>query len=222
MSLSLYQIFAPLMRRFRGQRFAIFKQYLSPQRTDQLLDVGGYPGFWTQHEPTVGSIDTLNVHEVPWEQGSHPNYQIRTLLGDGRALTAPDQSYQILFSNSVIEHVGTWEDQQAFAREARRVGKDLWVQTPAYECPIEPHYVGLYIHHLPKKWQMALVRWVTLWGWVHRPTREQVAYEVNSIRLLTRREMDLLFPDCEILTERLLGLIPKSYIAIRKQRPQVA
>jgi hypothetical protein len=44
-----------------------------------------------------------------------------------------------------------------------------------------------------------------------------VDYEVNSIRLLTRKEMAILFPDCEILTERMLGIIPKSYIAFRKR-----
>lgn len=77
--------------------------------------------------------------------------------------------------------------------------------------------MGLYIHHLPKKWQLKLVRWITFWGWLHRPTSQQVASEVNSIRLLTRKEMETLFPDCEILTERLLGLFPKSYIAFRRK-----
>ena len=155
---------------------------------------------------------------MAWDTDSFPAHQIRMFVGDGRALEAPDQSYDILFSNSVIEHVGTWEDQQAFADEARRVGKDLWIQTPAYECRIEPHYVGFYIHRFPKKWQKALSRWITLRGWIHRPTQAQVDDEVNSIRLLTREEVATLFPDCEILTERMLGLIPKSYIAFRKAR----
>jgi hypothetical protein len=53
-----------------------------------------------------------------------------------------DQEYDIAFSNSVIEHVGDWERQAAFASEIRRVGKNLWIQTPAKECPIEPHYLA--------------------------------------------------------------------------------
>ena len=39
---------------------------------------------------------------------------------------------------------------------------------------------------------------------------------VDYTRLLTKREMKELFPDCEIRTERLLFVIPKSYIAIRR------
>jgi hypothetical protein len=38
---------------------------------------------------------------------------------------------------------------------------------------------------------------------------------VDSTRLLTKREMRQLFPDCVILTERLLGVFPKSYVAYR-------
>jgi len=196
----------------------MFRDRLSPRPSDTLLDVGGYPGFWTQYEPVVGRLDCLNIHEVAWEDSLSPAHQIRTMVGDGCALDQTDGSYDILFSNSVIEHVGTWEQQQAFASEARRVGRDLWIQTPAHECPIEPHYMGMYIHHLPKGWQLRLIRWVTLWGWLHRPSKEQIQHEVKTIRLLTRQEMTLLFPDCEILTERLFGLIPKSYIAIRKKR----
>lgn len=216
MRLNIYQLFSPFMRRFRRRRFTTFKEHLNPQPDDRILDVGGYPAFWVEYEPVARSIECLNVHEVPWDTARHPGHGIRTLVGNGCDLAFSDRSYDILFSNSVIEHVGTWEDQQDFAREARRVGQALWIQTPAYECPLEPHYVGFYIHHLPKKWQLKLVRWVTLWGWLHRPTKEQVAAEVNSIRLLTRKEMETLFPDCEILTERLLGFLPKSYIATRK------
>lgn len=217
MGINIYQLLSPFMRRFRQRRFDRFKVHLEPGQRDQMLDVGGYPGFWTQYEPVVKSIDCLNIHEVAWEPGQHPAHNIRMQVGNGCDLTFPDQAYDILFSNSVIEHVGGWEEQQAFAREARRVGGRLWIQTPAHEGPLEPHYVGLYIHHLPKKWQLKLVRWITFWGWLHRPTPQQVASEVNSIRLLTRKEMETLFPDCEILTERLLGLFPKSYVAVRRK-----
>jgi hypothetical protein len=129
----------------------------------------------------------------------------------------PDRSYDILFSNSVIEHVGDWPRQQQFAAEARRVGRALWVQTPAYECPIEPHYMTPFIHYFPPSFQRKIARWFTVWGLIERPNREQVEAMVGSIRLLRKAEMSRLFPDCEIITERLLWLIPKSYIAIRRR-----
>ena len=127
-----------------------------------------------------------------------------------------DKSYDIGFSNSVIEHVGSWERQQQFASEIRRVARSLWVQTPAYECPIEPHYLTPFIHYFPRSFQKKILRWCTLWGWLEHPTREQIDSMVETTRLLCKSEMQQLFPDCEIITERMLWIIPKSYIAIRR------
>ena len=219
--MNIYGLLKPLMSRFRHRRFVLFKDRLSPTLKDKMLDVGGFPGFWTQQAPIVSCIECLNIHEVQWEPECAPGHHITMSRGNGCALEMPDQAFDIVFSNSVIEHVGTWEEQKTFALEARRVGRKLWIQTPAYECPVEPHYVGFYIHRLPKNWQLKLIRWCTLWGWLARPKPEQVAHEVRTIRLLKKREMEELFPDCEILTEKLFGILPKSYIAIRHSDSRV-
>jgi hypothetical protein len=127
----------------------------------------------------------------------------------------PDQSYDIAFSNSVIEHLSTLDRQRAFASEILRVGKRVWVQTPAYECPIEPHFLTPFIHWLPNKLQKQLARHLSVWGLVNRPSSKQVHEMVNTTRLLNKQEFCILFPGCEIITERLLGIFPKSYIAVR-------
>jgi hypothetical protein len=132
-----------------------------------------------------------------------------------------DFDYDIVFSNSVIEHVGSWEDQQAFAREVRRVGKKVWVQTPAMECPIEPHYLAPFMHWLPKYIQRRLIRWCSVYGLVQRPSQKEVKQMVDSIRLISKAEMNELFPDCEILIERMFCIFPKSYIAVRKGEPVI-
>jgi hypothetical protein len=90
------------------------------------------------------------------------------------------------------------------------------VQTPAYECPIEPHYLTPFVHYLPRTWQKKILRWGTVYGWLTRPNSETVNEVVDTTRLLRKGEMQQLFPDCEIRTERMLGFIPKSYIAIRR------
>lgn len=51
----------------------------------------------------------------------------------------PDKSFDVVFSNSVIEHVGDDEKQAQFALEVRRIGKSYWVQTPSKYFPIEAH-----------------------------------------------------------------------------------
>jgi len=50
-----------------------------------------------------------------------------------------DGEFDLVFSNSVIEHVGDFERMRQFVHEARRVAKSYWIQTPSKWFPIEPH-----------------------------------------------------------------------------------
>jgi len=66
-------------------------------------------------------------------------------------LNYSDNEFDICFSNSVIELVGSFEDQRKFANEIRRVGRKLWVQTPARSFFFEPHYLyAIYLLFLQK------------------------------------------------------------------------
>lgn len=215
MSFSIHTLYRSIFKIWRRQRFHLFLRLMKPNPSDTLLDVGGYPGFWTPYPQVVKQIDSLNLHEVHWSGEEAPDHRIRLLIGDGCDLPMPDKSYDIGFSNSVIEHVGSWDRQQRFASEIRRVAKALWVQTPAYECPIEPHYIAPFIHYFPPSFRAKIARWCTLWGWIERPNREQIDAMVET-RLLRKSEMRELFPDCEILTERMFWILPKAYIAVRK------
>jgi hypothetical protein len=212
---SIYHtVYARIFKIWRRKRFELFVQLVSPKSDQRLLDVGGSPAFWTEHPVMFGQVDVLNIHPFVWEE--QPEYHIQTCVGDGCSLQFADKNYDLVFSNSVIEHVGSWERQQAFAKEMRRVGKSVWVQTPAFECPIEPHYLAPFVHWLPKSIRGTIIRWLTPRGWLGKLSPKEVAEMVETTRLLTKREMRILFPDCEIYTERLLGVIPKSYIALRK------
>jgi hypothetical protein len=113
----------------------------------------------------------------------------------------------------VIEHVGEIEQQEEFARELSRVGKRLWIQTPAWECPVEPHYLGLFFHWLPRRWHILFARWFSVVGLTKAADLESIA---TTTRLIRKREFSQLFPDCRILTERFLFVFPKSYIAVRR------
>lgn len=137
------------------------------------------------------------------------------VVGNGCELEYADESYDIVFSNSVIEHLGTWENQIRFANEARRVGGKLWIQTPAREFFIEPHFIAPFIHWMPKSARKRLLRYFTVWGWLSKPTPEQVDSAIAEIRLLSYEEMLQLFPDCEIYRERFLFFFTKSYSAHR-------
>jgi len=170
---------------WRPRRIRLLRRLLTPAATDTLLDVGGYPSYWLGVPQFVGRIDTLNLHPVDWDARVHPGYRIGTLVGDACHLSIPDGAYDIAHSNSVVEHVGDWDRQREFAREVRRVGRSVWVQTPARAFPLEPHYLALFLHWLPKRIERRLVRRLSLWGLTSRPSPAEVAKLVDGTRLLT-------------------------------------
>lgn len=215
--MNIHRIYNWIFKIWRVRRYALFINTINPTRQTRILDVGGYPATWTKFEPRAQSILCLNIHSIDWNPNQSPQHNISVALGDARHMKhINNQAYDVVFSNSVIEHVGDWTDQQAFAHEARRVGGKLWIQTPARGCPIEPHYIAPFIHWFPKNLQRKLIPWCSLYGLIQRPTSDDITKVVDSIRLLTKSEVKTLFPDCEILVERIFFIIPKSYIAVRK------
>jgi hypothetical protein len=191
-----------------------FIDQLKPSKDDRILDVGGYPEFWAG-SGIESFVTILNLHPTT----STSNKRIFIVIGDGTDLKYEDQCFDIVFSNSVIEHLGTVEPQQRFASECARVGKRLWIQTPARSFPIEPHFLTPFIHFFPKSWQKKLLRNCTVWGWLVRPSDKQIEDALDEIRLLSETEMRDLFPDCSIKREKILGFT-KSYIAVRN-RPRM-
>ncbi len=137
------------------------------------------------------------------------------VAGDGCELKFADSSFDLAFSNSVIEHVGSFEDQRKFAQEMMRVGRRIYCQTPNRWFPVEFHFLGVLVHWLPQRWFTYFVhRHMTLRGILGKPTREQSDGLRESIRLLSRRELVELFPGCGIRTERFCGMA-KSWVVWR-------
>ena len=222
MSFTVSTIYKQVFKIWRARRFVLFCQTfgLSTETVDTagitLVDVGGWPYDWTARPRVVAHIDTLNLTPPNFDPAKNPDFSIGVLVGDGCSMAFKDGAYDIAYSNSVIEHLGTWERQQQFAGELQRVGKGVWCQTPAFECPIEPHYMALFIHWLPKKVQRRLLRHFTPMGLISHLTPAKADQWIADTRLLSKREMRKLFPSCQIRTEWLIpGLVPKAYIAWR-------
>jgi hypothetical protein len=207
----IFKISGKISPHFRRRRFRKFLETFSPTPSMRILDVGGLPRAWLG-VPIESEITILNVTPLDDFEGSflQPNHV--AVMGDGTRLPYEDQSFDIVFSNSVIEHLGTWEKQQAFAAEACRVGKRYWIQTPAKEFPLEPHYFGPFVHWFSKPIQKRLLRNFTLWGLLGRPTNETLDQVLAELRLLNYREFQDLFNSPHMWVERVFGL-PKSYTA---------
>jgi hypothetical protein len=207
--LTFKTLYDHLFIRFRRRRMKLFFASFSPSGDTLVLDIGGTPQTWTSESEAAAqfSVTLINIRT----NGQIENGRFTSVEGDATALPFVDNAFDIAFSNSVIEHVGTWERQQAFAREARRVARNLWIQTPARSFPIEAHLLAPYIQYLPKRMQHSIVRWTP-----RGLLQPEVVHEiVDEVRLLTYCEVKHLFPDCRILKERLLGLT-KSYVAVRQ------
>jgi hypothetical protein len=126
-----------------------------------------------------------------------------------------DGEYGIALSNSVIQHFSTLENQQRFTEEIRRVGRCVWVQTPAYEFFIEPHFIAPFVHYLPARIAQKLLRVFSVRAWLRRGDNVELDQLDRELRLLTASEMRTLFPDCILHRERWCGLT-KSFVMVRR------
>lgn len=204
-----------LASRLRRQRMRHFLALLEPFPAPvRILDVGGTAGFWLRNAPALPKpvhLTLLNLEAVPTE--GLPN--TIAVAGDARDLRQfADRSFDLCFSNSVIEHVGTFADQQAMAREVQRVAQAFFIQTPNRWFPLEPHFLFPCWQFLPIPLRAALHRHFRL-GWMPaQPDPARARREVQEIRLLTTAEMRQLFPTAEICPEK-IGPLTKSLMAIR-------
>ena len=195
---------------FRRKRFAFFLSLLSQlQGPVHILDIGGTALYWDMMGLNREDQVWITVLNLTADHSAHPN--ITSIVGDARKIEAKDKSFDIVFSNSVIEHVGSFEDQRQMADEVRRVGKRYFVQTPNKYFPLEPHFLFPLFQFLPLSIRVRLLQNFKL-GWFAKTPDARAAREiVQSIRLLTRREFLLLFPGANLYEERVFGLT-KSFV----------
>lgn len=188
----------------RKRRMRQMARHMQLRQGLEVLDLGGQPLIW-RDAPEPLRITILNLPGVPMEpEAGH--HQFRYVEGDACDIhEAPDRSFDLVFSNSVIEHVGAEKQQQAFAQEVRRLGKSYWVQTPSIWFPIEVHTGMPFWWFYPEALRQRLLR-----RW-HDKTPEW-ADTISGTRVLSRKHFEALFPEAKIYVEKVLG-IPKSYTA---------
>ncbi len=180
----------------------------------RILDIGGTPFNWRllSIQPAVTVLNTPRGQEEAGDPG------FTFVSGDGCRLPFGDRSFDIVFSNSVIEHVGSAEKQREFAREVVRVGRAYYVQTPNRFFPVEQHLLTPVLHLLPRRWQLWIAPRFTVWALLVRPSPDRrefyIQHYLNDVRLLTKRTLGELFPEDGVRCEKWLGL-NKSLIVVR-------
>ncbi|MDU8943270.1 class I SAM-dependent methyltransferase [Ovoidimarina sediminis] len=203
------------VNRFRTARGKVLGEKLAEARArlgrDLLvLDVGGRPDYWRNTSlEHVAKVIVLNYVAGELEATEMLDARFESVVGDARDLSDyANGSIDFLHSNSVIEHVGHWGDMQAMARECRRVGRAGWVQTPAWEFPVEPHFRAPFMHWFAAPIQTAMF-WLSLSARHRSMPYDQRRQAVDDTNLLSKSEVRRLFPGEEIYVERLI--LAKSY-----------
>jgi Methyltransferase domain len=98
----------------------------------RIIDVGGTNEFWEQRGWAGRDDVQITLVNLKALDRRHPN--IIPTAGNATDLSEhDDDSFDIAFSNSVIEHLFTFENQVRMATEFRRVASaGYWVQTPNF------------------------------------------------------------------------------------------
>ena len=176
-----------------------------------VVDLGGRPSTWENAPVKPARVHVLNLEplrtDVPdWMEVDNADVcELPELIAKRR--------YDLVFSNSVIEHVGGHERRVRFAESVHSLADRHWVQTPYRYFPIEPHWIAPGMQFLPVTLRTTMAQ---RWPLAHTPgrTREEAMKRVLWTELVDRTQMRHYFPDSTLRAERMVGLT-KSLIAYK-------
>lgn len=205
-----------VLRNEQGKIYRHFAQSFPPRPNWRVLEVGTNGSleracdyFLHSLYPYPEQITAAGLEEPDVFHRVFPRYQY-VQVRRNYPLPFEDESFDLVFSNAVIEHVGSREQQHGFLDEILRVGKRAFVTTPNRRHPIEFHTVTPLLHHLPPR--------------VYRKIYAAAGFEFFSkeenLNLLDARQfLDLLRPEArdraELTFHRFLGMKSNLLLSIR-------
>ncbi len=198
--------------RLRKKRFEFFSEFCSKlKKPVSILDLGGSDYHWRNSR----FRDNKNFHItiVNTEQQNIKDLRnLSFIKKDVRDLTYfDDKEFDLIYSNSLFEHINSFDEQKKLAGEISRIGKHYFIQTPNYYFPIEPHFLFPFFQFLPVSWKTKLIKKYDL-GWYKKQKDEDKARELaESVRLLKKGELKQMFPGGKIYSEKYF-LLNKSFI----------
>ena len=174
------------------------------QKPISILDVGGKINFW-ENRGLAGNNDyIITIVNIEKEKSLYSN--IKTKMGDATDLSQfNDKSFDIVHSNSVIEHLYCFENQKKMASEIIRVGQKYIVQTPNKYFFLEPHYLLPFFQFIPNKLKYFILTKTKL-SRLKKWDKKFASQYIEEIRLLSLKEMKELFPSSKIYFEKFLGM----------------
>lgn len=200
----------------RKKMFDIFIAQMNFNENSSVLDVGvtsddqfNESNYFEQFYPYKNKIVCVGTEDGSHLEKKYPGLKF-LLVRPGEKLPFSDQSFDIVFSNAVVEHVGNKQNQQFFIGELLRVSKHFFMTTPNRWFPVELHTSLPLLHWLPKGKYRKLLSRLGLNYWAKE----------ENLNLLDKRGFFEVFPQdvsVEITSIRTFGF-RSNLIAYGKSR----
>lgn len=206
------------VNRLRKNRFKVVNDVINSlieiKGTIKILDLGGDLEYWKNmnwnNHATQISLLNLSSNNIPDElKGSFQSIQ-----ADAANCPFSDNSFDLVFSNSTIEHMGSFENQRKFAEEVKRLAPNYIIQTPSIWFPLEPHCRIPFFQFIPHQIRAIILMIFKIHYFPKAKNYTDGIEASKTTMMMGLSRFKGFFPDSKIDIEFLWG-IPKSYTAIR-------
>lgn len=215
-----------LASHFRRKRIRVFENFYKEsilsdvsfvgtgkKRKVTILDVGGSYTYWKSIDFkyfNTAAYTLLNLYKSDIPNSCN---NMVSVVGDATDLSEyEDNQFDLVFSNSVIEHVGDFEAQRKMVQEMCRTGKHCYLQTPNRYFFMEPHFLIPFFQFFPLKIKVFLILHCNIQNIPKAKNYTEALEIAKSVRLMTKRELSILFPGIKIRKEKFLFMTKSFYL----------
>jgi SAM-dependent methyltransferase len=199
-------IFSKLSLASRARKLELFNQIMKPAMEMKLLDVGAQinPDSHKEHQlidtyPWKHNFAVVNISQDHITAIKKRYPEVEAVVCDACELPWADKSFDVVFSNAVIEHLGSFERQKRMAAEIMRVGKRWFVTTPNRWFPFEFHMRLPLVTWLPGDGYLRIGRIIS---YNHIRGKYMFGAKRDDLRLMSASELQECFPDSRIIKQR--------------------
>ena len=151
------------MRFARERMYELFISEFTPTRSTSILDLGvsdeenGEANMLEKLYPYPERVTCAGLGDGHSVISSYPGIEYVRVLAQ-KPLPFSDNSFDVICSNAVLEHVGGVESRRFFLLEALRVARMAFITVPNRWFPVEPHTGVPVVHFCPPLFRLLLRR----------------------------------------------------------------
>ncbi len=199
-------VFSRLSKISRVRKLELLEKCMKPAAHDKVLDVGAQVSSnstdvqFVDWYPWKENVTAVNVSQEYLDAIKERYPVVNTRFADARRLPWPDKTFDVVFSNAVIEHVGNLQDQRQMASEIMRVGKRWFVTTPNRWYPFEFHMRLPFVTWLPWHSYLRFSRLVR-----YDPSQRKYVFGSRypaTLRLMSAGDLKRCFPNSRVIKQR--------------------